>query len=248
VFDVNPPPSDPHGVYGKYKYIHDQGGTKAAIITLAADPAVAELHLQRGMMEAAGIQIVSEQILPLSTLSFDSAARTVANSGANYLFFLSAAQQDASMAQSMRDTGYKGLKFEEYLTAYGSNYIDLAGAAAEGTTSWIRSLPNEEPNSVPEQTTFLQWMDQISPDQPADGFAVDAWAAAKAFFDSLDALPGPITRDGLIAQMKTLTKYDADGLYGEINLGGKVSNLCEIAMKVVGGVWKRMTPAKGFLC
>ena len=37
-------------------------------------------------MEAAGIQIVNRQVLPVATLSFDSAARAVANSGADYLF------------------------------------------------------------------------------------------------------------------------------------------------------------------
>ncbi|MBV9252883.1 MAG: ABC transporter substrate-binding protein [Actinobacteria bacterium] len=247
VFDMNPPPASPKQVIGKYKYLVAHGVQKAALVTLATDPSILQLNLQQSLMEAAGIKIVNKQELPLSTLNFDSAARNVANSGADYLFFLAAAQHDAGMAQSMRGTGYK-LKFEEYLTGYGTNYIDLAGDAANGTTSWIRSLPNEEPNTVPEQKAYLEWMDQTAPDQPADTFAVDSWAEAKAFFDSLEKLPGPITRDAVLAQLRTLTSYDAGGLLGTINLAKKVSNNCFIAMIVVNGKWKRAAPDKGFLC
>ncbi|HZQ84472.1 MAG TPA: ABC transporter substrate-binding protein [Acidimicrobiales bacterium] len=247
VFDMNPPPASAKQVIGKYKYLVEHGVQKAALVTLATDPSILQLNLQQSLMEAAGIKIVNKQELPLSTLNFDSAARNVANSGADYLFFLAAAQHDAGMAQSMRGTGYR-LKFEEYLTGYGTNYIDLAGAAANGTTSWIRSLPNEEPNTVPEQTAYLQWMDQTAPDQAADTFAADAWAGAKAFFDALEGLPGPITRDALLAKLRTFTSFDAGGLYGAINLAKKVSNNCFIAMQVVNGKWKRLAPDKGFLC
>jgi ABC-type branched-subunit amino acid transport system substrate-binding protein len=198
-------------------------------------------------MIASGLQIVHQQEVPLSTLSFDSAARGVANSGADYLFFLSEAGQSASMAKSMRDTGYK-LKFEEYLSAYGSNFIELAGNAAEGTTSWIRTLPNEDAGSNPELDTYLKWMRQTSPDSVVDTFASDGWAAAKAFLDNVEALPGPITRDALINQIRSVKAYDAAGFMGNIQLGPKLNNGCFIAMKVVGHKWQRLTPARGFLC
>jgi len=151
------------------------------------------------------------------------------------------------MAQSMADTGYH-LNFAEYLTAYGSNFIGLAGSSAEGATSWSRTLPNEEPNSNPELAAYLQWFAQTAPDLFPDTFAADAWASAKAFVDSLEQLPGPISRDALLGQLRTLTSYDAGGLEGRINLAGKVSNGCFIAMKVEAGAWKRLTPEQGFLC
>jgi ABC-type branched-subunit amino acid transport system substrate-binding protein len=184
---------------------------------------------------------------PLSTLSFDSAARGVANSGAEYMFFISEAGQSASLAKSMADTGYK-LKFQEYLTTYGSNFVDLAGPAAEGTSNWIRTLPIEEAASSPEASNFARWMKQTAPDVPADVFAADSWSGIKAFVDSLDALPGPITRDALINQLHTLHHYDAGGLLGPIDLGAKRNNGCFIGMRVEGGRWKRFAPAKGFLC
>ena len=47
-------------------------------------------------MQAVGIKIVNEQALPISTLSYDAAARGVANSKADYLFYPAAGNLNAS--------------------------------------------------------------------------------------------------------------------------------------------------------
>jgi branched-chain amino acid transport system substrate-binding protein len=248
VFDINPPFADVRLATGKYRWLYDRGVRKAALVYIAADQTRSEAAgKHKPQMEGAGIRIVHQEELPLSTLSYDSAARGVANSGADYLLFVSEAGGSASMAKSMRDTGYE-LKFEEYLIAYGSNFIELAGDAAEGTSSWIRSLPNEDPPGVAEQANFLDWMDRAAPGVPKDTFAADAWAAAKAFVDVLESLPGPITRDAVLAGLRAVRTYDADGFIGEIQLGPKLNNGCAIAMIVKNGVWERLHPAQGFLC
>jgi hypothetical protein len=113
--------------------------------------------------------------------------------------------------------------------------------------SWTRTLPNEEVSN-PEQQAFLEWMDQAAPGVVQDTFAADSWAAVKAMVDSLAALPGPITREGLLAQLRATTTYDAGGFLGPIQLGPKLNNGCAIAMIVEGGAWRRLTPAEGFLC
>ena len=248
VFDINPPLANPKGVIGKYRYLLDAGAKTVALVYPATDQTRAEMqNKHKPLMEAAGIKIVLEHEFPLSTLSFDSSARAVANSKADYMFFLSEVGQSAGMAKSMHGSGYK-LKFQEYIT-YDEKFIDLAGeAAAEGVTAWIRNLPNQEPDSNPEQKAFLQWMDRTAPGVPADTFAAESWAGAKAFLDALVALPGPITRPALLAQLRATETFDAGGFLGAIQLGKKKSNGCQVAMIVQGGKWKRLTPAKGFLC
>ncbi len=248
VFDVNPPPPTPVVPTGKFAFLKEHGVRTAALVTLSAAQAIAELDEHQRAMEASGIKVVSRQILPVSTLSFDEAARVVANSEADYLFFLAAANHDAGMARSMRDSGYK-LKFEEYLTGYGSAYVDIAGSAAEGTTSWIRSLPKEDGSATNvELGAHLAWMARTSPDAKPDVFAGDAWAASKAFIDAIESLPGPISRAALVTQLRTLTNYGAGGFFGTIDLGNERSKGCVIGMQVTNGQWKRITPAQGFLC
>jgi ABC-type branched-subunit amino acid transport system substrate-binding protein len=247
VFDINPPPADPRGVIAKYRYLREQGVTSAAIMTLSNGAAVSQLDQEQRLMEAAGIRIALRQILPLTTLSFDSAARAVANSGADYLFFLGAVDHDASMAKSMKGTGHE-LRFEEYLTGYGGKMLELAGSAAEGTSSWIGSLPVEDGGKVPEHAAYLKWMGQTAPGIEPDILAAQAWTSTKAFVDAVGALPGPITREALLAQIRTMTSYDAGGLLGRIDLANERNLGCLVGMRVEGGRWKRIAPAQGFLC
>jgi ABC-type branched-subunit amino acid transport system substrate-binding protein len=246
VFDINPPFQTRNAVTGKYRFLHEQGVRTAAVATIAQASSLSELNQQVERMEAVGIRVVNRQELPLSTLSYDAPARAVANSKADYFLFLGAGNLNTSMARSLADTGYK-LKFSEFLTAYGTNFIDVVGPGAEGVTSWTRSLPVEE-TSHPQVKLFLEWMRRVAPGIPPDTFAADSWASAKAFFESVERLSGPITRDGLLAQLTSLTSYDAEGFYGSIDLGGRDAKGCSVAMRVEGGKWTRLTPASGFLC
>lgn len=248
VFDVNPPPANPKAVIGKYRYLWDNGVRTASIATLAQAQSIAQVNLQQALMEAVGIKVVNRQELPLSTLSFDASARAVANSKADYFLFLGAGNLNSSMARSIKDTGYK-LKFNEYLTAYGSKFIAMAGDASEGATSWARSLPVEDGvGSNAELAAFVEWMGRTAPGIPPDTIAADAWASSKALVDSLTALPGPITRDAVLAQLRSIETFDGGGFFGPIKLAAKVSNNCFVAMQVVSGKWKRLTPDRGFIC
>ena len=247
-FDINPPFDSLDVVIGKYRYPFEQGARRVAMAYLAVDQSRAEANLQRRLMEAAGLEIVDVQELPLSTLSFDSTARRVASSGADYLFFIGDAHANVSMAQSMADTGYE-LRFAEYFTfTYGTDFIEAAGAASEGAVTWLRTLPNEDAAGNPEVAAFLEWMDQTDSGGVRDQFAADSWTGAKAFFDALEALPGPITREALVAQLQSTETYDAGGMLGPIRLGAERTNGCFVGMRVESGQWRRMAPASGFIC
>ena len=248
-YNVNPYFEDVNQPLAKFRHYHSQGVRKAAIVYTAVDQTRSEVNLrQKPQMIAAGIEVVAQIEVPLSTLSYDSAARQVANSGADYLYFLADGSISASMARSMHDTGYDGLKVAEYQQAYGSKFPELAGPGAEGAVSPIRAVPNEEPGSSPEQDAYLDWMARVAPDQPADTFAADSWAASKAFIDNLDALPGPITREALLAQLGAAGEYDAGGFFGPIQLGKQISRGCVILMRYESGKWRRLAPDRGFMC
>jgi branched-chain amino acid transport system substrate-binding protein len=248
-FNVNPYFADVNQPLPKYRWLHSQGVRRAAIAYTDVDQTRSEIALRhRPQMIAAGIEVAREIRIPLSTLSYDSYARQVANSNADYLLFLADGSISASMARSMHETGYDGLRFAEYLTAYGSRFPELAGPGAEGAISPIRTLPNEEPGSSLEQAAFLDWFARVVPDQPADTFAADSWAASKAFIDALEALPGPITREALLEQLRATGEYDAGGLLGSIQLGAQASNGCVIIMQYQSGGWRRIAPDQGFMC
>jgi ABC-type branched-subunit amino acid transport system substrate-binding protein len=249
VFDINPDLPKPDMVIGKYKYLYDQGARKVSMSYLAVDQSRNEANIQRKLMEAAGLQIVHVNELPLSTLSYDSAARAAANSGANYLWFIADTNGAANMAKSVHDTGHKWLFKEFSYTTYGTRFIDIAGAeAAEGATSWLRSLPTEEASSNKAMGAYVEWMNRAAPGLPQDLFSIDSYVSAKVFFEALEALPGPITREAWVKQMESIQSYDAQGMFGPISLGRELSQGCAVAMIVQGGKWRRLAPASGFLC
>jgi ABC-type branched-subunit amino acid transport system substrate-binding protein len=248
-FDVNPPYANPGGATGKFRYLYEQGVRTATQVYLAVSQSRFEAERQARLMRASGIEIVDVQELPLATLSYDGIARRVANSGADYLFFIGDASGNGAMARAMENAG-ADLPFAEYFTfSYGEGFIDQAGrAAAEGAITWLRSLPNEEAGDNAELARFLEWMDRAAPGEVRDAFAVDSWVAAKAFFDNLQALPGPISREALVAQLRSVATYDADGMFGPIQLGAERQAGCVVGMQVQDGEWRRFAPASGFLC
>jgi ABC-type branched-subunit amino acid transport system substrate-binding protein len=248
VFDLNPPFADTSTPIGKYDYLYAQGAHEVALVYLAVDASRAEAQTQRSLMEASGMQIVTVVELPVATLSFDSAARSVANSGAQYLLFIGAISSNASMAQAMEDTGYE-LQYMEFLEfAYGTNFAEFAGEAGEGATMWIRTIPNEEAGSNPQIADFVQWMDTTNPGTDMDPLAAESWVAARLLVEGLEALPGPITRQALVDHLRSVETYDAGGMLGPILLGQQRNQGCSIGMQLHGGTWQRLAPATGFLC
>jgi hypothetical protein len=202
-------------------------------------------------MEAAGLQIVHVNELPLSTLSYDAAARAAANSDANYLWFIADTNGEASMARSVHDTGRQWLFKEFSYTSYGTSFIEAAGNdAAEGVTSWLRSLPTEEASTNAAMRTYVEWMDRVAPGLPKDLFSIDSYVSAKAFFDALEALPSPISREALVRQLESITSFNADGMFAPIALGRDLSQGCFMAMIVHNGHWERLAPSQvgGYLC
>jgi ABC-type branched-subunit amino acid transport system substrate-binding protein len=246
-FAINPPPASLDVPTGKYQFLHAQGVNAAAVVYISAASSPQQAQREMRLMQASGIEVVNEQALPLSTLSYDSAARAVANSGAQYMLFLHADGPSASMAQALAGID-NDLLFQEYIIAYGSNFPELAGSAGEGATTWLYALPAEDGGVVPEQAAFLQWMAQTAPDSGVDTFAAQGWSSAKLLFDSIEALPGPITREALLTQLAATGIYDADGLLGPVDVTNRVGHNCVVGMVLHGGAWQRLTPSEGFVC
>jgi ABC-type branched-subunit amino acid transport system substrate-binding protein len=248
VIDMNPDPADLHAAVGKYRYLYEQGARQVAMVYLGIDQSRREANIQRSLMEAAGLQVVDVNELPISTLSYDAAARRAAQSGANYLWATLDTNGQASLARAVVDSGYDWLIRELGYTTYGTQFLDLAGSAAEGVTAWLRSLPTEEAGANATMGAYVEWMGQVAPGTPQDLFSIDSWAGTQAFFEALEAMPGPITRDGVLAQLTATETFDAGGMYAPIALGREISQACFMGVVARSGRWERLAPPSGYLC
>lgn len=250
VFDMNPDLPRPDMVIGKYRYLYEGGARKVSMTYLAIEQSRLEATIQRRLMEAAGLKVVHVNELPISTLSYDSAARAAANSGADYLWFVADTNGAASMARSVYETRYNWRVKEFSYTTYGTNFIELAGRdASEGVTSWLRSLPTEEAASNAAMAEYVEWMDRVAPGIPKDLFSIDSYVSAKAFVEAIEALPGPITREAIVQRLLSIHEYDAGGMFAPIDLGNEVSKGCFMGVVVRDGGWHRLAPqGGGYLC
>lgn len=248
VFDLNPPYADPSQPIGKYDFLVAQGARTVALVYAGVEASRAEALIQRSLMEASGMEVVEQIEYPVATFSFDSVARSIANSEADHVLFIGALSYNASMAQALADTGYQPAFFELLEFGYGTDYAELAGAAGEGTTMWIRTLPTEEAATNADLAGFVEWMDITDPGVDLDTLAAESFLAAKLLVDGLAAIPGPITRQALVDGLRAIDTYDAGGMLAPIHLGAQTNDGCFIGMQLRGGVWRRLAPASGFLC
>ena len=76
-------------------------------------------------------------------------------------------------------------------------------------------------NPLPEVQLFREWMAKVDPNQDVDLFALYAWASGRMIEKALrDAGPN-VTRDKVLAALRTVTTFDANGLIAPVNPAGK---------------------------
>jgi hypothetical protein len=77
--------------------------------------------------------------------------------------------------------------------------------------------------------------------------AVDAYIMALLFQDAVQkavANGGTLDRATLFAALKNETAFDADGIIGPTNIGGRQPSACDVIAQVVNGQWQRVYPTK----
>ena len=136
--------------------------------------------------------------------------------------------------------------------AYDGNFFSIADpAAAEGVllplgTAMFLVEDRATSKGVDE---YLTWLEKVHPGSKADLFGMNAWAAAKLYFDALLKV-GPNADSELVsAEVGKVTDYDADGAIATASPGNRTPATCWIVAEIKNGKYQRIEPAdKGFSC
>jgi ABC-type branched-subunit amino acid transport system substrate-binding protein len=135
--------------------------------------------------------------------------------------------------------------------AYDQGFTQRAGGAAEGVYNdqqFAMFFNKDEAGRVPAVKDFQTWTNKVAPGEKLDLFAVYGWASTQMFVKALTAAGPKAKRADLLAQLKKITSFDADGLLAPADPAGKKPPTCWLGAVVKGGNWTRVTPAKGFRC
>jgi ABC-type branched-subunit amino acid transport system substrate-binding protein len=248
-FSPNPiDPSKPgNGLAPALQYFAAQGVTSAAVVW----PAQADARF-RGQgfvsdLNAAGITNVDTYEVAITETNYANVAQQIENKGSQLVLTALEISGMANLAGAFEDIGYRPQVPFYGAQAYGQQFLQQAGTAAEGTTIVTTFSIFEDAPSVPAMQDFVDWYARTAPGSNPDFFSIMSWAAADMFVDALrDAGPAP-TRDSVTAALATQTDYSGDGFLAPRNPPGKQPSPCFAIVGVRNGQWQRIDPASGFI-
>jgi ABC-type branched-subunit amino acid transport system substrate-binding protein len=151
------------------------------------------------------------------------------------------------LAQAFQQVGYRPQVPFYGAQAYGNQFLELAGPAAEGTVIAVTHNLFEDAGAVPAVATFLDHYRSTAPGSDPDFFSVMAWAAADMLVQAIRAAGPAPTRDAVLAHLRTQTAFTAEGLLSPRNPAAKDTGDCFAVITVQGGAWRRLEPAAGFV-
>lgn len=136
--------------------------------------------------------------------------------------------------------------------AYDAAFLKGAGANAEGVFNdqqFALFFNEDEAARIPAVKDYQVWTTRVGPSKPKNVFSVYGWSSMKLFVDSLVKAGPRATRADVLAQLRKVTSFDADGLLAPANPAGKKPATCWILTQVKNGKFVRVdTPATGYRC
>ena len=126
---------------------------------------------------------------------------------------------------------------------YDLKAMAVAGDVMNGEYVDLGFLPFSEAKSNKTLASFLKYVGKDN----ANAFAVYGFEAVLAFQQAATAAnksTDGLTRTSLLAALKNITSFDAGGMVGSVNIGGKVPSSCFMLVQWNKGKFDRVYPTK----
>jgi hypothetical protein len=155
---------------------------------------------------------------------------------------------DVAMIRMRKEANAQGLNTVKVwacsLACYTKAFLAQGGSDVEGTYVWMQFLPFEEASYNAEDQAYVSALGSKT-----DSFGAQGWQAAVAFKAAVDSIvaksgPNAITRASLLAALKSLTNFTANGWAGTKALQGPGAfSDCYMMMQVQNGKFVRVFPS-----
>ena len=218
---------------------HD-ASQKAAFLYLNAGAAAENGKTQQAVETQRGMNFVYSSPIDVAEFNYGPYVQQMKDKGVRWVQFLGGYQQAVRLAQAMQAANFKPDIFLLDPTAYDAGFVKSGGSAVEGTVIFVMFTPFEQ--SQPEVNLYKQWLQQVAPGSPPTFFGLFAWSAAKLFVQQATALGGQLTRASLVAKLKTVNNWTADGAHASMDVAGKHAPSCIRFLQLKGGQWTPFGP------
>src|SRR4051812_26833927 len=242
-------PNVGRGYYYKQKFGNDLHG----IYIFGSDSKSArDSSYASGIGQIRAVCCKSDQDFDISGFAPQSAYTPVVqemkNAGSNYGQATQGPQQILLRKEATLQ-GLTDIKVWDCTTGcYSKAFLKDGGSDVDGQfvdTLYLPFLSAAEQKANP----MLKNFEKYTGADKADGFGVYAWSAMIAFRDAVNAQVkaggvNSVTRKALFEQLNKIHEFNADGMFGTIDLAGRKTSPCHVLMQVKNGDFKRVFPTK----
>jgi ABC-type branched-subunit amino acid transport system substrate-binding protein len=248
---IDPTPGAGAGFANVLRYFKEKEGiTTPAIFYQNVATGVNQSNNYKIDFQKAGIPVAAENIYAVepTATNFRAQATAMKQRGVDLVITVAEVNAMANLARAFADVQYFPKVPFYGAQAYGQKFIQLAGAAAEGTEIGLIFAIPEEKASNPAVAAFDTWYKRTAPNDDPDFFALLSWVGADMFVSALRAAGPDPTQAKIVAALQTYTDYKAGGMVGGINPAQKKVSGCFHIVEVKGGKWQKQFPESGFQC
>jgi len=232
-----------------YKKHYPKDTTVGAIIS---DVASAENQLaeQFAGMKSLGYKIAYvDDVNPLQS-DFTTDVINMKNKGVNAVDLGGVDWQDAAIfvEDAATQNWHPGLIFSTG-PVYADQFISHAGGPAATNGIQIGQVYalylGQDASKVPAVKQFDTYVKKVNPSWTPDLYTLFGWASAELFVQALKAAGPHPTRGAVIAQLKKITSFNADGLFGGADPPAKTTTPCFLMAGIKNGTYVRELPTGG---
>ncbi|MEZ0108907.1 hypothetical protein ABH920_002908 [Catenulispora sp. EB89] len=223
-------------------------GAKAAFLYVDTGTTAQQAKSWEQAYAKDGFTWVLDQPIGISESNYTPYVVKMQQAGVQYVQFLGAFQEAATLAQAMQQQGFTPKVFVLDPTGYDPNYVQQAGSAANNTFVFSNAAMFEEAGSNPELQLYTKWLHQVAPGAAPTYFGMFAWSSAELFTRLANQIGPNLTRQAMVQALSGVHNYTGNGLFAPQDVGGKKTSPCALFMQYTGSAWKRVSPGSGWTC
>jgi ABC-type branched-subunit amino acid transport system substrate-binding protein len=237
------------GPVAYYKKHYPKDTTVGALVSDVSS-AETQMAQQFAGMKSLGYKIAYvDDVNPLAS-DFTTDVINMKNKGVNAVDLTGIDWQDAAIFVENANTQnwHPGLIFSGG-PVYADQFISHAGGPAATNGIQIGQVYalylGEDASKVPAVKQFDTYVKKVNPSWVPDLYTLFGWASAEMFVQALKAAGPHPTRGAVIAQLKKITSFNADGLFGGSDPAAKTLTPCFLMAGIKNGKFVRELPTGG---
>jgi ABC-type branched-subunit amino acid transport system substrate-binding protein len=241
----NPANEFPVGIQRILAEEHPDAIERAGMVYGDLQTTVTQKDRQVEAMEQVGYEFVQETSYAiLGEANWSPFAAAIRDDEVSYLSFVGEGENMANLQNALAELGYTPEVMQVEANLYDPEYLEAAGAAADGTYVRTALWPFEDAASNPTGAT-QQYIDLI---EARDGKiaslgaqSFSAWLLFATLANECD-VEGTLTRSCILEKGSEVTGWTGGGLHAASDVGENAGPDCIVVMQAEGGEYQRYEP------